>query len=198
MGEGKSAIWAVVLAAGESSRMGSPKLVLPYKGSTVLGYLIRNIRDSGIQNITVVTGGWESEILKIVRALDTVHCRNSNFKDGMLSSVITGLRSLPGDAEAAMIFQGDQPAIPVAVIKKMVDARKQKAGKIIIPVFDGKRGHPVFIDVSLFETVYGLSGNTGLRELMKLNPELVVEVPVEEEMILKDIDTKEDYIEYIK
>jgi len=196
-GSDVSGIWAVVLAAGESSRMKSPKLVLPFKGRTIIENVILNILDSDLKNIIVVTGAWRDELMEKITGLPVSHCFNENYKSGMLSSVICGLNSLPLDAEAAFIFQGDQPGIDPEVVGIMIEKLKKSGRGIIIPVHKGKRGHPLLIDRKYFTRVSELDHETGLRGLMLKFPDDITEVDVDNEIILRDIDTKEDYLESI-
>jgi molybdenum cofactor cytidylyltransferase len=192
-----SKIWAVVLAAGESRRMKSPKLILPFRGRTIIENVILNILDSNIKNIVVVTGAWKDEVLEAISGLPVIHCTNKNYSTGMLSSAICGLNSLPAEAEAAMIFQGDQPEIEPDVITRMIIARENAGGGIVIPVHNGKRGHPLFIARKYFNKVASLDPNIGLRGLMSGFSNDIIEVEVDNAMILRDIDTKEDYLESI-
>jgi molybdenum cofactor cytidylyltransferase len=197
MREDFSKIWAVVLAAGESARMKSPKLILPFRGRTIIENVILNILGSEIKNVIIVTGAWRDEIIEKITDLPVISCINENYRSGMLSSVICGLRSIPEDAEAALIFQGDQPEIEPAVVSKMIKAWKDEGKGIIIPVNAGKRGHPLLIERKYFSEVSRLDPATGLRGLMMEYPMDISEVEVDNIMILKDIDTREDYLESV-
>ncbi len=190
-------IWAVVLAAGESIRMKSPKLVLPFNGRTIIEDVILNILGSGLKNIIVVTGAWKEELIEKISALPVDHCLNENYKQGMLSSVICGLNALPVEAEAAFIFQGDQPGIDPEVVGVMIEKLRRYEKGIIIPVHNRKRGHPLLIARKYFPEVIKLDPEIGLRDLMVQFPEDITEVNVGNEIILRDIDTKEDYLELI-
>jgi molybdenum cofactor cytidylyltransferase len=188
-----SGIWAVVLAAGESVRMKCPKLILPFGGRTIIENVIQNILSAGIKNIMVVTGAWEKEVIKAISGMPVRNCTNANYKNGMLSSVICGLKSLPSDAQAAMIFQGDQPEITPEVVSQLVRARGNNGKGIILPVHNGKRGHPLFISRKYFTEVGRLNPDDGLRGLLSAFSHDILEVEVENKMILRDIDTKDDY-----
>jgi len=84
-------IWAIVLAAGESRRMGSPKMLLPYNDATVIEQVINNLLDADIDRVVVVLGANREEIMQVTRSYDVFHCYNEDYKDGMLSSVKCGV-----------------------------------------------------------------------------------------------------------
>lgn len=197
MKKGKHSIWAVVLAAGESKRMNSPKLVLPYRGKTIISYLIGNIRQSNLNGIIVVLGAWKDEITRVAGQLPVQFCQNDNFKEGMLSSVICGIRSLPENTCAAMIFPGDQPEISEKVINAVADSFKKTGKGIIVASYNGKRGHPILITNKYFPEIEKLDPEKGLRGLSLKFPGDVLEVNVDDAMILKDIDTREDYLDAV-
>jgi len=193
----KPVIWAVILAAGESKRMNSPKLILPYGKTTIIGHLIDNIVKSDIHNIMVVLGGWREELRKAIKELPVSSCYNGNYKRGMLSSVICGVGSLPPDAEAAMIIPGDQPGISPGVINSLISKLNETGRGIIVAVHKGKRGHPVLIHRKFFEVIKDLDPRIGLRDLLSKSGNEVYEVETDDNKILLDIDTNKDYLEAI-
>ncbi|MGD0582737.1 MAG: nucleotidyltransferase family protein [Bacteroidales bacterium] len=192
-----SEIWAVVLAAGESSRMKTPKLILPFRGRTIIENVILNILDSDVKNVIVVTGAWEKEVIAAISDLPVKTCTNVNYRSGMLSSVICGLNSLPPGTAAAIVFQGDQPEIAAEVIDLLTATWRKERKGIIVPIHNGKRGHPLLISEKYFSEVALLDAGTGLRGLLSECSHDILEVEVENRMILRDIDTNEDYLESI-
>ena len=178
--------------------MGTQKLLLPFQGKTMIGKVIQNIADSEVDNTLVVVGSHRDDIINVIGRLDIGICFNENYKRGMLSSVKCGIRSLPASCEAVMIFPGDQPMIPAEAINTVIKAYMNSGKGIVIPTFQKKRGHPLLIDRKYFEEVEKLDENEGLRELAKIFIEDVFEVETDQEGILKDIDTKEEYKEIIK
>jgi molybdenum cofactor cytidylyltransferase len=190
-----SEIWGIILAAGESKRMGKQKLLLPFGEKTILGSTIDNAIHSDIKNILVVLGSHSSEIFDLIKYLPVRFCFNENYRTGMLSSVQNGIRALPPECEAVMVFPGDQPMIPPEVIKKVIEIYQSIKKGIVIPTFKKKRGHPILIDRKYFEEIIKLE--QGLRTLSALHPEDVLEVECDSSGILKDIDTKEEYKELL-
>jgi molybdenum cofactor cytidylyltransferase len=192
-----SGIWAIILAAGESKRMGSPKLVLPFKGKSIIENTVENIRRSGVEEIILVLGADSDKIMAAVKDMDVIHCFNDNYKMGMLSSVKCGISSLPDNFRAVLVFQGDQPKIGPEIIDSVIDAYIQSGKGIVMPVFEKKRGHPLLIDSKYRDEVIKLDDNQGLRALAYKFPSDVFEVGVDFHGVLNDIDTVEDYISEI-
>lgn len=191
-------IWAIVLAAGKSTRMKKQKLLLPFKGQTIVETVIQKIIPVLKSNIVVVLGSHHNEIKRKISNLQVETCFNKNFENGMLSSVICGFSNLPEDAEAAMVFLGDQPQISTEAAQKVADVWNQSKNGIVIPTFNGKRGHPVLIETKYKSAINNLDPNKGLRQLMEENENDIAEVEIEAPEILRDIDTPEDYEYEIK
>ncbi len=185
--------WAVILAAGSSTRMGSQKLLLPYRVSTMIETVVDNVLSSGIEKIMVVLGADHVRVKKALAQKPVAFCYNVEHKKGMLSSVTCGIRALPEDANAALFYLGDQPNIPPKVTNTVIQAYNEAIRGIVIPVYNYRRGHPLLVDLKYRNEIYKLDLEKGLRSLMHLFPEDVLEVEVDEPGILVDIDTREDY-----
>jgi molybdenum cofactor cytidylyltransferase len=191
-------IWAIVLAAGESKRMGSPKMLLQFKGKTIIENVVANVLGSSVNNTLIVLGPSGDEILNVIGDAPVEHCYNDNYKLGMLSSVKCGLKYLPQVSGAAIIFLGDQPMIGSEIINIVIEAYRREGKGIVIPVFDNKRGHPLLIDLKYRDEIGNLKPEEGLHILARKFADDVLEVKVHTRDILKDIDTKEDYINELK
>jgi molybdenum cofactor cytidylyltransferase len=186
-------IWAIVLAAGKSERMGTQKLLLPFGGKTIIETVIENILLAGMENILMVLGSHRESIEKVISKEPVFTCFNHDFSEGMHTSVICGFRFLPENARAAMVFLGDQPFIPAEVIQSVISSWKQSGKGIIIPTYNGKRGHPTLFDLKLKEEILHLDPTRGLQSVTLKFPEEILEAEVNFPQILKDIDTKIDY-----
>jgi molybdenum cofactor cytidylyltransferase len=186
-------IWALVLAAGESKRMGRPKQLLPFANKTILETVIDRITQSTVDEILVVLGANREQIEEVTKDLPVKSVYNPRFKEGMLSSVQKGFASLPDDAEAVLIFLGDQPMVPGSVIDQIIRAYRSTKKGIVLPVYDRKRGHPVLISTKYRKDVSHLDPEIGLRELVHNHPEDILEVDLDSSSVLEDIDTPEDY-----
>lgn len=188
-----SGISAIILAAGESTRMGSPKMLLDFNGKSMLECVIGNVSESVIDDIVVVLGAYRTELEKIVSKTSAGFCYNEDYKKGMLSSVKCGFRNIPADAEAVLVFQGDQPLISSKVINEVVKAYRNSGKGIIIPVHKNRRGHPLMVGNKYFSEIEKLSSDEGLRSLSHKFPGDIHEVMTDEAGILRDFDTFEQY-----
>lgn len=191
---------AVVLAAGRSRRMGTPKHVLPWGADeTIIGNIVRQLRQSGVAEIVVVTGGARDEVeaalapLARERGEPAIRCvYNPDFATReMLSSLQVGLRSLSADCAAALVALGDQPQIEVPVVLAMRQRWSQTRAEAVFPLFGDQRGHPVLFDRGLWPAILALPDTATPRDV--LGRAKTEAVPVETASILHDIDTREDY-----
>ena len=190
-----SDVVAVVLAAGASRRMGTPKMVLPWGNRTVIGQVVSVLEDSGVDEILVVTGGAESEVQQALQPHRVHLVKNEGFMLGdMLSSVQTGLTAaLDGSAQAALIVLGDQPQIQAEVVKALLLRWQITGSAIIIPSTQMRRGHPMLLARSLWQEVLDLPLAGTLRDFLRLRNDWIDYLPVESDSILQDLDTPEDY-----
>lgn len=186
-------IWAIVLAAGESRRMGTPKLLLPFGEMSMIEMVVKTLLRSKTDKILVVLGSDREKIMALLKDKKVDIAINRRYREGMLSSIQTGFQALPQETEAALVCLGDQPSIPASVIDQMIVRYKKEKNSIILPVYEKRRGHPILIDTKYKDEVLGLSPAIGLRALIHNHPEDVLEVEVEAQSILKDIDYPEDY-----
>lgn len=186
-------IWAVILAAGESRRMGTQKLLLAFGETTVVGAVVGTALASRVDRVLVVLGADKDDVREEIKLLGINFVVNENFAEGMLSSVQAGFRALPADAEAAVVMLGDQPFLPARVIDAVVEAFRRSGKGIVVPAFQGRRGHPVLVDLKYRDAVLALDPAGGLRRLMHAHPEDIFEAEVEDANILRDMDVPEDY-----
>jgi molybdenum cofactor cytidylyltransferase len=190
-------IWAVILAAGESKRMKVPKMLLPFNGESMIEKVILNVTNSEVFNTLVVLGSFRDEISGVIEYLPVIKCFNENYRDGMLSSIKCGLKSLPDQVAAVLILPGDQPLIEPEVINRIIAAYRKTGKGIVIPVHKKKRGHPILIDKKYFDIIKNFGKNEVLRSLSERYAKDLLEVEINSPGILKDFDTKEDYLNEI-
>ena len=186
-------IRAIILAAGESRRMGRPKLLLPFGGKTIIETVVDNAVGSKTDGVLVVLGSNAEKIAEKVRGYSVETTVNPEFHQGMLSSIQWGFESLPGDTQAVLVMLGDQPLIPSSVIDKVIAGYKQMGKGIVLPTYKKRRGHPILVDMKYRDEVKRLDPDKGLRALVHNHAEDILEVEVDAPGILKDIDTVEDY-----
>ncbi|PCI44834.1 MAG: 4-diphosphocytidyl-2C-methyl-D-erythritol kinase [Alphaproteobacteria bacterium] len=192
-------IAALILAAGQSKRMGQEnKLLLPYGDETVLSHITGQVRQAGMDKIFVVTGHQSQEIMQQLSRYDVTFFHNDLYDEGMSTSVRVGVSSLPSDIDAALIILGDMPDISAGILRQIMAAYDPARGRsIIIPMHNGKRGNPILWDRELFREFDRLRGDMGAKILLNDYPEFIHEVEVGSEAIFLDIDTYEAY-EHLK
>ena len=187
-------IWAIILAAGESKRMKVPKMLLPFHGKTMIEKVVENVAGSEVFRTLVVVGSFREEVSGAISRTGVNICYNENYRNGMLSSVKCGFKNLPALYDAVIVLPGDQPFIEPDVINSLIKAYSATGKGIIIPVYRKKRGHPVLISSKYRDAVDSLNENEGLRSLSVIFKEDVFEVKTNSPEILKDFDTKQDYL----
>jgi molybdenum cofactor cytidylyltransferase len=190
-------IAAVLLAAGLSSRMGQPKSLLPWGGTTVLGQVVSTFSSAGIEELIVITGGAREQVEMLVTQLArdfpvrTVF--NPNYERGeMLSSIQAGLAALDAGTSAALIGLGDQPQIREDTVQHICSAYVQNRSLLVIPSFQNHRGHPWLVAAPLWPEILVLPFSTTAQQFLNAHSDLVEYVPADQS-ILQDLDTPQDY-----
>jgi molybdenum cofactor cytidylyltransferase len=191
-------IAAMILAAGESKRMGEPKLLLPFGKKTIIETVIDSVIKSGVDEILVVLGSSAEKIEKKIKDFPLRKTVNPDYKQGMLSSVQWGFKVLSDEIQGVLVCLGDQPSISAVVIDKIIDAYKQTGKGIVVPTYKRRRGHPVLIGIKYLEEIKNLSPDVGLRGVVYNHPEDTHEVEVDTVSILRDIDNPDDYNKELK
>lgn len=186
-------ISAVVLAAGRSSRMGRPKALLPFEGSTFLETILATLAAAGIEEPCVVLGGEREEIARAAPFPSVTTVVNPDPDRGMLSSVRCGVDALPPDAEAFLLWPVDHPAVRVETVRALADAYRRGRGAIVRPRHEGVHGHPVLFASTLIPELLAADPSVGARAVVRAVPERVVEVEVSDRGVVTDVDTPDDY-----
>jgi molybdenum cofactor cytidylyltransferase len=189
---------AIILAAGKSERMGTNKLLLPFHGKPMINKVIDHVQQSEVDHIWIVLGAFRDDMLAAIRDLPVNHCFNADYEQGMFTSVQCGFRNMPSSADAAIVYLGDQPMIPAEVTRKIIRAFGQSDKGILIPVYRGRKGHPVLIAKKYKVIIDTLFAPEGMHTFMEKYREDILEVEVQTPGILRDIDTKQDYKNEIK
>jgi len=182
-------ISAIVLAAGKSERMGTPKALLHFRGKTFLENILDAVSQSTIQNTVVVVGHHRNEICARVKVPNLVF--NPNYEQGMVTSFQAGIRALPEDCSGAVLFLVDHPVVDVETINALV--KNFAPNRIVIPVFSGRRGHPVLFSAEALQEILALPSSQGANIVVRKVPDRIFEVTVDAPGILVDIDTPEDF-----
>jgi molybdenum cofactor cytidylyltransferase len=187
-------ITAIILAAGESKRMGQPKMLLPWGEGTVLTHVISVFQDSGLTDILVVTGGARDEVGRLVSKQNVKIVHNSEFASGgMLSSIQCGLRALMRQTQGALIGLGDQPQVREGSVRMVCEAFKETKSNIVVPSYQMKRGHPWLVARPLWEELLKIKSPRSPRDFLNKHRHEIHYVNVDDPNILADLDTPEDY-----
>jgi len=187
-------ISAIILAAGESKRMGQPKMLLPWGQLTVLEHVIITFQNAGIEDIVVVTGGAHQEVEKLVHSRKVRSVFNKEFFNGeMLSSIQCGLRRLTDQATATLIGLGDQPQIQEGTVRLICKTFSEKESRLIVPSFQMRRGHPWLVERSLWNALLEMRSPHSPRDFLNQHADEIQYVQVDDSSILADLDTPEDY-----
>jgi len=187
-------VGAVVLAAGQSRRMGQNKLVLPWGRKTVIEQVVQTLAKAGVNQIVVVTGSarGQVEIALSREKVRTVY--NPDYAGSeMLTSLQVGIRASGPDLEAVLVVLGDQPGIQPGVVSGLVDLFQQTQGRIIIPSYQMRRGHPWLIRRDFWEDILVLPAENTPRDFIQMHQNEITYLIVDTPTVLKDIDTPEDY-----
>jgi len=183
----------IILSAGESKRMGTPKQLLPWGNTIVLQHVLDNAAASRLERIQLILGHCADEIAGRITLPSKTHIFvNPAFKEGMHTSVKCGIHSAPPDAEAFMVLLGDQPLIETWAIDRLIDAYHEGGKGIVVPVCNGRRGHPVIFAARFREELLAI-GDRGAREVLHRHAEAIFEVPIDSPHVLMDLDTPQDY-----
>ena len=192
---------ALVPAAGLGSRMGRPKLLLPLGGRAVLGHVVAALRGGGIDHVLVVAGPDASELVSYARAEGANACVIPVPSPHMRATVEHGLRWLeerfrPGPADPWMLAPADHPAAGQEVVRALLAAYHTGPPEtVLVPVFGGKRGHPVLLAWHHVAAIRAHPAEQGLDTYIRSRPHETLDLPVAEPGILRDVDTQEDYKE---
>jgi len=184
---------AIVLAAGESRRMGKLKPLLRFKDKTFLDQIISALRASDADRITIVLGAGAEIIKNSIDLSGTNIVINKDYKKGQLSSLTAAIKDTPQETDAILVCLVDNPFITKEVINKIIAKFKETNNPIIVPVFNRQRGHPTLFSRSLFSELVNAPKEQGARYVLYSNAENVLELEISEGTILMGIDTLEDY-----
>ena len=186
-------ISAIVLAAGLSRRMGSVKQLLPLRGGkSVIRVVVEEVRSSGVDEVIVVLGFRAEEIAENLSGSGARTVVNRDYESGMTSSVCCGMRAAV-EAQSYLICLGDQPLVDAAIARAVIAVGRRTDSGIVIPTYEGKGGHPIFIDRRYTEEILQLGPDVGLNTFTRRHVGETLRLPVDDRHIVDDMDTPADY-----
>lgn len=169
--------------------MGRAKALLSIHGRTFLENILATIQAAKISEIVIVVGRHRDEILTSLDLKNAVF--NPDYEQGMITSIQTGIRALSGASDGALLFLVDHPTVTVHTIETIVGMCAP--GKIVLPTYQGRRGHPVLFSREILDEILEVPVTAGANVVVRRDPTRVVEVTVEDPGVTLDIDTPEDY-----
>jgi molybdenum cofactor cytidylyltransferase len=187
-------IEAIILAAGESARMGFPKPLLRIDNETFIGHLVKIIEPL-VSRVIVVIGAHKERVRPAIPSRDNVTVIvNDNFARGQLSSIKVGLRAVLSETDAVMIHLADHPMILPATIERLVRAYTEGNSPILITRYRGRRGHPVIFGQEVFEELLRTPEDVGARAVVNADPARVAYIDVDDPGVCVDLDIPSDLI----
>ncbi|HIF11738.1 MAG TPA: nucleotidyltransferase family protein [Dehalococcoidia bacterium] len=192
-------ICAILLAAGESSRMGTPKPLLDWFGAPLIQRQIEALIEGGVDEVFAVTGNRAADVESVLKSVspvistgDRVHAvRNTEFLSGKTTSIKAGLATLPDDVDTIVLLAVDQPR-PSWLVREVLESHKQAGRLISSPVFDGHGGHPLVFDGSLLCELEAITEEAqGVRQVVQAHANSVNRVPIDSPIARLDMNTQE-------
>jgi len=193
-------IAAVVLSAGESSRMGRPKALLPINGATFIEKIVAALKQTTIGKLIVVLGHNPEELRRRIEPLGVEILVNPDYRRGQLSSLQVAVRYLEklSDCDAMLVHLVDHPYVDAKLVKLMIDRYYGDGKLVVVPCYRGKRGHPVILSRRLFGELLNAPLDQGAKAVVNAHRGDTLELDTEEIGITLDIDTPELYQRYVK
>ncbi len=186
-------ISVILLAAGESKRMGKPKLLLPLGGGTILEKTVDNILSSRVDEVIVVLGAEAQEMEKAITGKPVKVVFNPDYRQGMSTSLIAGLKQVSSQAQRVMVALSDQPLIEKDTYNKLINESLNSNKGITVPLYKTKRGNPIIFAISYKEELLQLKGDIGGREILRRHPDDILEVAIDSGSIYINLNTMGDY-----
>jgi molybdenum cofactor cytidylyltransferase len=191
-------ISAILLAAGESRRMGEFKQLLRIGNKSFVEHCIDNILASRVDELIIVTGYRALEVHRVVGNRPVKFAHNADYQLGMASSIKCGFAALSEGSQACVVALVDQPKIGADVIDLVIECYRKAPAIIVIPTYLGRNGHPILLDNSLKGEILSMDSEKGLRQVVRAHDREVARVEVHSEAVLEDCDLPEDYQRILK
>jgi molybdenum cofactor cytidylyltransferase len=195
--ESNRRIAVIILAAGMSTRMGRSKVLLPWDNNRpIIKVIVDRVKRMKFEDLVVVTGHMADQVSSALSHDPVRLVHNRDYREGdMLSSLQTGLRALAPEVSAALIVLGDQPMLDNRVVLQVINAYLEGKGSIVAPSFQNRRGHPLLIDRKFWSEILELPHGGAPRDVINAHNDEIAYVTVDNDSILRDIDTPTDYEE---
>ncbi|MBI4296905.1 MAG: nucleotidyltransferase family protein [Chloroflexi bacterium] len=191
--------WGLLLAAGESVRMGQAKALLPWQGRPLLQFQMTSLLEASVAGVVVVLGHEAEKLRSLLKNCPQAQVVvNADYKLGRSSSIKVGVRQVPLEAGSLLILGVDQPR-PSHILKALLETHRRAGSAITIPLYKDRRGHPPIFASALFPELLAISEEKqGLREVLVRHRAQVQEVEVDSEAVLLDLNTPQEYERALK
>jgi len=191
---------ATLLAAGESHRMGDRnKLELTVDGVPLIRRTARTLLASHLAEVVVVLGHEADRIRRLLEGLPLMLVENAQYQEGQMTSVHAGLTALGRPCDGLMVCLADQPLLVPADVNRLIQSFDERPrGSVLVPTFQGRRGNPVILAYEHREAILSGNRNQGCRRFIDKNPDLVETVEWDNDHVVFDLDTPEDYCELLR
>ena len=183
----------VILSGGASSRMGSPKALLPYQGRPFLQHLLEVVQNPKIGARRVVLGAHADPITKAIPLDPSEIVINEDWNHGQLSSIRAGLRSLPAGTDGVLLCLIDHPLISASLVDGLIDQFYATRAAIVVPVYEGKRGHPVIFSATLYGELESAPEEVGARSVVWAHAKEISEFQTLEEGCVLNLNDPEAF-----
>ena len=182
---------AVILSGGSSERMGSPKALVPFQGKTFLEHLLEITKHRSIGVRRVVLGAHAEPIAKEVHLAADEIVINEDWEAGQLSSIQAALRSLPEGTEGMLLCLIDHPLVTENLVAELIEKFRASHAPIVLPVYEGRRGHPVIFSAAVYDDLLNAPTDKGARAVVWAHRGKVVELPTHEEGCVLNLNDPE-------
>ena len=192
---------AVILAAGDSTRMGSPKAaLLTPGGTTFVARIVQTLRDASVDDLVIVTGRHHDAVVAAIarneRSTPPRIVRNPDPSRGQLSSLLTGMDVVvTPQTDAVLMTLVDVPLVRVSTVTMVIDTWRRLRAPIVRPAIGDQHGHPVIFDRAVFDELRRAPLDAGAKSVVRAHEHEIVNVPVDDEGCVRDVDTPSDYEE---
>ncbi len=188
---------AILLAAGQSKRMGKLKQLMPFGQSTIVEQAVDNLLGSTVDEVIVVVGYKAEDVINAIAAKPVKVAINPDYEHGMSTSIMAGLNLVHSGVQGVMLALGDQPLVDSQTINRLIEEFYNHDKGIAVPTYQGRRGHPIIFAIRYKKQLLKLSGDVGGRQIIKEHPDDVLEIAVNSENVIADFDTTGDYQAYV-
>ncbi len=192
-------IAATVISAGTSSRMGYPKALLEFHGCTFLETILEAMLAVGVQRRIVVLGPDADKILKHIDLRDVTVLSTERLEAGPIGSIRAAIREVQAHpVDGLLVWPVDMPQVTIATVETLLEQFRRSDRPMVVPEFEGTRGHPIIFGRAVFDELLAAPDAEGARAVVRADTGRVLRVPVDDPAVAKDLNTPEEYQEFMK